>query len=429
MKYNVLLVDDDASIRLVLGKSLTKAGFNVQATDNPQTLMKWVGKGEGHVILTDVHMGTDDIFSFIPDIKKLRPELPIIIMSANTSVMTALKSASASVFDYIPKPFDLNDVEEAIERALGRQKPVRQSGGQIPVPMIGTSQVMQPVFRAISDYMSGDIPVYISGAVGTGKNHAAKLLHDAGKRSDQPFIEFSDHQVGDLSGITKGGDLFVDRVDELPKDRQALLLRLLEKNEIAARGEKFRLITIANMPAAELQDSQSIRPDLYYHLIGGEIALPALTNRADDIDALALHFLNPKGAQAQKKLDSGAIGQLHVHHWPGNVRELKTLMNRVSMKYPDMVITVDMLRPLMVREVRGTEMRQLEDIRAASRALLQGDKNTQQTPYVQAMSWVEKPLIEEALRLTNGNNLKAAELLGIHRNTLRVKIKTLKIGQ
>ena len=428
MKYNVLLADDDASIRFVLSKSLVKAGFTVQATDNPQTLMKWVGKGDGDIVLTDVHMDTDDIFSFIPDIKRLRPKLPIIIMSANTSVMTALKSSRSDVFEYIPKPFDLNELADTLKRALGAQKPVRAAAPAAPEPMIGKSAAMQPVFKAISDYMSGDIPVYISGDVGTGKNHAAKLLHDAGRRSASPFIAFSDNGSEELlGGIVGGGDLFVDRVDELSPERQALLLRLLEKNETALTGQKFRLITIVGESAKKLQESQKVRPDLYYHLIGGEITLPPLTNRPEDIEDLSLHFLNAGKRAKHKSLDTAALTALQTHHWPGNVRELKTLMERATLQFPDLIVSADMLKTLMVRENRDAQ--NFDDLRMASRALLHRAESLEQTPYVEALAWVEKPLIEEALRITGGNNLKAAELLGIHRNTLRVKIKTLKIGQ
>ena len=147
MKYNILLADDDASIRFVLSKSLTKAGFNVRATDNVQTLLKWVRSGDGDVILTDVHMDTDDIFTFVPEITKLRPELPIIIMSANTSVATALKSGNAGVFDYIPKPFDLKHLEHIIRRAVdknsgGSEKPLARSVEAIAEPIIGKSTVL-----------------------------------------------------------------------------------------------------------------------------------------------------------------------------------------------------------------------------------------------------------------------------------------------
>ena len=163
MKYNILLADDDAGIRFVLSKYLTRAGYGVKATDNPQTLLKWAKAGEGDLILTDVHMGAEEIFKFVPELKTVRPDLPIIVISANTRMVTALKSRQAGVFEYIPKPFDLPGLQKTIERALDNQAVPQIAKTPAPDQMIGKSKVMQPVFRAISDYASGNIPVFIWG--------------------------------------------------------------------------------------------------------------------------------------------------------------------------------------------------------------------------------------------------------------------------
>ena len=438
MKYSILLADDDASIRFVLSKSLTKAGFYVRATDNAQTLLKWVKNGDGDVILTDVHMDADDIFTFVPEITKLRPELPIIIMSANTSVATALKSGNAGVFDYIPKPFDLKHLEQIIRRAVDKnpgsfEKPHARSVEAIAEPIIGKSTVMQPVFRGISDYMSADIPVFIYGDVGTGKDHVAKLIHASGTRAARPFVVFNDcASIDILEKTLAGGSLFVDRIHELPIERQSLLLRVLERNEQGAGNQVFRVISTANVSVEHIHKSGCVRPDLFFRLRGGEIYLPPLRERLGDIEALSVHFLNFGHKSKGKSMNAGALKKLNAHNWPGNVRELKSLMQVITLKYPDRIISENILKKMFTHHNAGANLGgdvDLGDLRAASSELLRRPSSPELTPYMQALAWVEKPLIEEALRLTGGNNLRAAELLGIHRNTLRTKIKTLGIAK
>lgn len=437
MNNSILLADDDASIRFVVSKFLTRAGYKVRATDNAQTLMKWIKSGDGDVVLTDVHMESDDIFNFIPEIKSSRPDLPIVIMSANTSVATALKSGSSGVFEYIPKPFDLDDLHQTIKRALGRkQKRVLLKPTQME-PMIGTSTSMQPVFRSISDYMSAGLPVFIYGDVGTGKNHAAKLLHNAGARGQKPFVLFDEQvSVDEILNAVENGDLFVDRVHELSSERQAILLRALEKNEQRSTNDSFRVLSTANLSPRLLQDEEIVRADLFYHLRGGEVALPPLSQRGGDIAELALHFLNVGTPKERKSISPSALSTLETYHWPGNVRELKSMMQTIALKFSDTVVSGEIIKNVLANQGVGVARldnseQSFSNIRTACRELLYNRKmneiQTEETPYTHALAWVEKPLIEEALMITGGNNLKAAELLGIHRNTLRTKLKSLKI--
>ncbi|MBL4869449.1 MAG: sigma-54-dependent Fis family transcriptional regulator [Robiginitomaculum sp.] len=437
-KRDILLADDDASIRFVLSKFFTKSGYNVRATDNAATLSKWVKSGEGDVVLTDVHMGSDDIFKFIPELKSLRPDLPIIVMSANTSVVTALKSGSSDVFDYIPKPFDLDELENAIKRALDTAAPhidVQKQNLNLAnsEPIIGKSAIMQPVFRAISDFMSADIPVYIYGDVGTGKTHVSKLLHEMGVRSERPFVLFSEcENARSLEAKVLNGDLCVDRIHELMPDRQAMLLQALENNERKSNRDAFRIISMSNSPLPALLKTGCIREDLYYRLAGGEINLPSLSQRLEDIPALTGHFLGLKKHGNSKKLNQKTVDMLKAYDWPGNILELKSLMEIITLKFSDMNITPEILKTVLnhSNDVHG-EIDGGDEVSAtlklACKALLRNSKQNDRTPYVQALAWVEKPLIEEALRQVGGNKVQAAELLGIHRNTLRTKIKSLGI--
>lgn len=429
MKYNVLLADDDASIRFVLSKYLTRAGYGVKATDNPQTLLKWVAAGAGDVILTDVHMGTDEIFTYVPRIKSLRPDMPIIIISANTRMVTALKSRQSGVFEYIPKPFDLPDLEKTIRRALDTQIRPQPQTPKKPDQMIGRSKAMQPVFRAISDYASASVPVYIWGDAGTGKNLAARCVHDAGERRTLEFISFDRFNNSlDVLKAVGAGDLFVDRVHELSPERQAHLLEALEHNENRKTQDKFRIIVAAEMSLENIQKNQFVRADLLSHLMGGRIYLPPLSERADDLADLASHFLGSVRPGRRGHLDAPALARLKAHNWPGNVRELRNLMHVMALQYSDTDITIDIVeRMLTPQTIAGEQNDPLDDIKLACTDLLSraptnsGDSVV--SPYEQALEWVEKPLIAEALRLTGGNNSKAAELLGIHRNTLRTKLR------
>jgi two-component system, NtrC family, nitrogen regulation response regulator GlnG len=433
MKNNILLADDDASIRFVLSKYLTRAGYGVKATDNPQTLLKWVKAGEGDIILTDVHMGTDEIFSYVPQLKSLRPDLPIIIISANTRMVTALKSRQSGVFEYIPKPFELPDLENIIGRALETQTKQQPHTHTKSDRMIGRSKVMQPVFRAISDYASGNVPIFIWGAAGTGKNLAAQCVHDAGARRELDFFAFD--KFGESRSLLEtigGGDIFVDRVHELSLAQQAHLLESLEHNESRTQENRLRVIATSEMSLETIQKKQIVRADLLSHLMGGKIYLPPLSARADDLVDLAVHFLETVRPRIRGNIDAPALALLKGHLWPGNVRELRNLMHVIALRFPDADITEDIVnRMLSSQSIVTTRDVLSNDVKLACMNLLRAALDTEQeygSPYEQALEWIEKPLIAEALRLTDGNNSKAADLLGIHRNTLRTKLRKWQGG-
>jgi|GEM_PF-649234 len=439
MKNNVLLVDDDASIRFVISKSLSRAGYKVQATDNVQTLLKWINNGEGEIIISDVHLGSDEIFNFLPEIKTARPDLPVVIISANTSVMTAMKSSQHKVFEYLPKPFDLKQIEKTIVRALGesqRQPIVGRTAEQSK--LIGKSSIMQPVFKALANYIVGDIPVHIYGGPGTGKSLVARVLHEEAAGEAKFLVEFEEGQAHEayLEGA-HGKSMLVERIDELTADAQSILLRLLEKNEQNKRGDRFRLISVSQYSYAQIIENSLLRPDLAVYLSGGQIGLPDLSQRREDIGALAQYFWTRCSNNNKWQLSAPAIAMLDTYAWPGNVRELDNFMRKAHGAHPNSQLSPEIIENLLARDVMGTstansQIDNSDEIRRACHAVLQSADSgvdTCDTPHQMAIAWVEKPLIEEALRLTDGNNQRAAALLGIHRNTLRTKIKSLKIGK
>jgi len=437
MKYEILLADDDASVRLVLSKALTRAGHTVKATDNAETLLKWSGLGQGDIILTDVMMGGTEIFNYLPLISENRPGMPIIVISANNTVNTALKAGKHKVFEYIPKPFDLLEVTQAILRAgLSVNPRKRKINDELSkLPMIGRSVAMQPVYRAISRFAAGNLPVLIQGEVGTGKDLVAKLLHDGGVRRKLPFLRETDFENISLTlQKVNGGDIYIDEIAELSPKQQEKLLALLTASELNPPNSRPRLLSSTRKDLRKLASEGKFRDDLLYRINVAEIKIPPLSERDRDIYELSANFLSRASTNKSRRFDNEALDVLHRHNWSGNVRELENLVNRLSVLYSDDLITAEMVLQEFTKDIENSDKveqdQQLKTLLETScRRLLsiEPDK-VNGSSYNIALSWVEKPLIIEALRLTGGNRAKAADYLGIHRNTLRSRLKALNIS-
>ncbi len=438
MKYEILLADDDDSVRLVLSKTLSRAGHSVKATDNARTLMKWAESGQGDIILTDVMMGGQEVFESLPSITAARPKMPIIIISANNTVNTALKSGQHKVFEYVPKPFDLDDVTNAVARAGLSVNPRRQkqTGDMRKLPMIGRSAVMQPVFRAVSRFAAGNLPVLIQGSVGTGKDLVARLLHDGGPRESKPFLRTTDFENTSLTlQKVNGGDIYIDEVAELSLHQQERLLALMTEAEMISASTRPRILSATRKDLRKLVEAGSFRDDLLFRINVAEVRIPDLSIRDRDIYELAEAFLSKASPSQTRRFETEALDILHRHNWVGNVRELENIVRRLAVLYSDDVITADMVLQEFSKDVpkagaESEDKRRLEkQIELACRTLLNIDDLIDGNAHYQsALAWVERPLIIEALRLTGGNRAKAADKLGIHRNTLRTRLKSLDIN-
>ena len=446
MKYEILLADDDDSVRLVISKTLSRAGHTVKATDNAQTLLKWAQSGQGDIILTDVMMGGREIFENLPDITAARPKMPVIIISANNTVNTALKAGQHKVFEYVPKPFDLDDVTNAVARAGLSVNPRKhkQAADIRKLPMIGRSSVMQPVFRAVSRFAAGNLPVLIRGSVGTGKDLVAQLLHDGGPRASKPFLRTTDFENTSLTlQKVNGGDVYIDEIAELSLHQQERLLALMTEAELISASSRPRILSATRKDLRKLAENGSFRDDLLFRINVAEVRIPDLAMRERDTYELAESFLSKASPAQSRRFETEALDILHRHNWAGNVRELENIVRRLAVLYSDDVITADMVLQEFSKDVRPAD-EQSEDktlldkqIENACRALLNADNvpdnhgDTSQDlkmHYQTALAWVERPLIIEALRLTGGNRAKAADKLGIHRNTLRTRLKSLNIS-
>ena len=459
----ILIADDDSSIRLVLSQAFTRLGFQVRATGNAATLLKWVSDGEGDLVITDVMMPDENVFDVLPRIRKERPKLPIIVMSAQNTLLTAVNAADAGAFEYISKPFDLDDMVAAAKRALSRPADAEASKAQARamrderLPLIGRSAPMQEVYRTIARLVGADLTVLILGESGAGKELVARALHDLGRRRDGKFAvinlaavprerveaELFGKGEGDYGKMVEadGGTLFLDEIGDMPLDAQTRLLRVIDGTEPVinpktGRRPNVRIIAATNRNLRGLIAQGLFREDLFFRLNVAPVRLPPLRDRTEDIPDLARAFLlrtNREGLPA-KTIDQSALDRLKTHSWPGNVRELENLVRRVCALYGEDLITAriverELQEPAVIQagDEGPVTLSTLVERHLASYFADQPDGLPPVGLYDRVLEEVERPLIHLALSATRGNQVRAAEILGLNRNTLRKKIQDLGV--
>lgn len=445
MDGTVLVADDDRTIRTVLTQALTRAGCKVHATSSLTTLMRWVGEGKGDVVITDVMMPDGNGLEMLPKIGQDRPGLPVIVISAQNTIMTAIQAAEAEAYDYLPKPFDLPDLMKRTARALeSKQKrpQTQQSENDRPddLPLVGRTPVMQALYRVVAQVMNTDLPVLIWGESGTGKSLIARAIHDFSDRRSMPFVAVTPADLQDLEGPARvmarvrGGTLLIDEIGDIPDEIQARIVRMTD----ASGDDVPRFLATSQTDLAAAMESGAVRKDLYYRLSGATLHVPSLRERVDDIPLLAHHFLarSEKSGAAQRTLSDEAAEVFRTYSWPGNVRQLENTVRRLGLtsRLPEIAAAE-------VKQALGSqpEMEPLQSVgdteklgASVSRHLqryfdLHGDMLPPAGLHGRILREVEAPLIEIALSATAGNQAKAAELLGINRNTLRKKITDLGI--
>ena len=453
MSANILLADDDASLRFVLSQALGKEGYTVRATGNVSTLAKWVRDGEGDLVLSDVYMGDECVFDALPGMRAARPDLPVIVMSAQSTVSTAMNASRVGAFDYVPKPFDLDHLMAMVRRALAggpdakTRAQINKAEKEERQPLIGRSAAMQEVYRVMARVAGTDLTVLIEGESGTGKELVARTIHDASRRASGPFVTLSlagaaPAQIDrDLFGgdgklaQAAGGTLFLEDIDELPGEAQTRLAGLLHEDDPDARPN-VRLIVAAQRNLAALARQGAFRQDLFYRLNVVSLRLPPLRERLDDVGDLARAFLlrAKREGLPERAIDNAAIERLKAHPFPGNVRELENLLRRAAALSPASVITErEIGAELTVPNGADGGAAEDEGFEAAVTRRVAGEFAAARPALPQAglydrlLSEVERPLIEQALGATRGNQIKAAAVLGINRNTLRKKIQNLGI--
>ena len=474
----VLIADDDRSIRTVLTKALGRAGYQARTTSSASTLWRWVEDGEGDLVITDVVMPEENGLDLVPRIRRIRPDLPVVVMSAQSTILTAVQATQRGAFEYLPKPFDLAELLAVVDRALRHSSAQAlapnqraEPGPDDNLPLIGRTPVMQEIYRIIARLTTTDLTVMITGESGSGKELVARALHDYGRRKAGPFVainmaaipreliesELFGHERGAFTGATNrligrfeqaaGGTLFLDEIGDMPPEAQTRLLRVLQEGEFTTVGGRQPIRANTRIVAATHRDLRvhirqgQFREDLFYRLNVVPIRLPPLRERQGDIPILAQHFL----ARAQgeglpaKTLDPAALARLCAYRWPGNVRELENLMRRLAALVPQSVITSEIIdaefadRAEPPQDAPHPGEASLDFPQAIERHIARlvaevRDSGEDGVLYDRALAEFEQPLIRLVLAETRGNQIRAASMLGLNRNTLRKKIREHGIG-
>ncbi|SIS76697.1 two-component system, NtrC family, nitrogen regulation response regulator GlnG [Roseivivax lentus] len=447
MDGTVLVADDDRTIRTVLTQALTRAGCKVHATSSLTTLMRWVGEGKGDVVISDVVMPDGNGLEMLPKIQQDRPDLPVIVISAQNTIMTAIQAAEAEAYDYLPKPFDLPDLMKRTARALEnrnrtprRDEPVEHADGPDELPLVGKTPAMQALYRLVAKVMNTDLPVLISGESGTGKSLIARAIHDFSDRRTLPFVMVTGSELSDLEGPArvlarvKGGTLLIEEVGDIDEEVQARIVRMMD---VPGEHVPRFMATSQGELSAEMEEGR-VRRDLYYRLSGATIQVPSLRERVDDIALLTEHFLtriDREGGSA-RWLSKEAAELFRAYSWPGNVRQLENALRRLSLTARTEEISRSEVEAVLGNQpetgpiLRGGDTEKLGT--SVARHLrryfdLHGNMLPPPGLYSRILREVEAPLIEIALDATGGNQAKCADLLGINRNTLRKKITDLDI--
>jgi len=461
MTRRALLVEDDGAIATVITAALGEEGFSVDRCDSVAGRDRLLAERRYDVMLTDVVLGDGDGIETLAAVQAAAPGLPVIILSAQNTLDTAIRAADTGAFEYFPKPFDLDELVRTARQAAD----ARSTGGvdadepASALPLIGRSQPMQDVYRMITRVLRNDLTVLILGESGTGKELVAEAIHQHGSRKAGPFVavntaaipseliesELFGHEKGSFTGAVgrhigkfeqaNGGTLFLDEIGDMPIEAQTRLLRALQSGRIRRVGGReeiatdVRIVAATNRDLAPLIASGRFREDLYYRLNVVPIHLPPLRERPDDIAALTRHFLNLAANEGlpRRRIGEEALVLLQRQPWRGNVRELRNFAYRAALLARDDEIDMATVSQLLADRPPPDEGGAEDRLPAAISAWLAQAEFAPGSLYDTALAAFEKPLFEYALARTGGNQLRAAALLGINRNTLRKRLTELAI--
>jgi two-component system nitrogen regulation response regulator GlnG len=461
---SVWIVDDDQSIRWVLERALKQADFDVSSFENAQGVLDALGQDMPDAIITDIRMPGMDGLDLMNRIRSMQPEVPVIVMTAHSDLDSAVHAYQGGAFEYLPKPFDIDEAVALARRACDAHREHRHQAhveaDASPPEIIGEAPAMQEVFRAIGRLTRSNITVLINGESGTGKELVARALHRHSPRAGHPFIaintaaiprdllesELFGHERGAFTGAqgqrkgrfeqADGGTLFLDEIGDMPAELQTRLLRVLAEGEFYRVGGHTPLKVDVRIIAATHQDLESkvaqgsFREDLFHRLNVIRIHMPALRERREDIPPLLTHFMAKAAVELHeesKTLRPEVVEYLSRLDWPGNVRQLENTARWLTVMASGREVHMDDLPP----ELRAQDAPSLEaagnwesDLRAwAERRLLEGGSAILD----EAVPTFERAMIETALKFTAGHRQDAARLLGWGRNTLTRKIKELRL--
>ncbi|KXJ51969.1 nitrogen regulation protein NR(I) [Neptuniibacter pectenicola] len=458
----IWIVDDDRSIRWVLEKALSAEGLYTEAFETADSLLSRLSKDTPDAIISDIRMPGTDGLQMLERIQETHPEVPIIIMTAHSDLESAVASYQGGAFEYLPKPFDVDDAvalaKRALAHAIEQRQQVAEQVLEDSTEIIGEAPAMQEVFRAIGRLSQSNITVLINGESGTGKELVAHALHKHSPRRDRPFIplnmaaiphdliesELFGHEKGAFTGAAAarrgrfeqadGGTLFLDEIGDMPADAQTRLLRVLADSEFYRVGGHtavkvdVRIIAATHQNLEKLVEEGRFREDLFHRLNVIRVHLPTLSQRREDIPRLARHFLQTSAEELNvepKILNGDTESYICNLAWPGNVRQLENTCRWLTVMATGREVLVDDLPPELMEQAGGEKIAGSnweQSLRNwADQQLSLGQRNLLDS----AVPAFEKIMIETALKHTAGRRRDASELLGWGRNTLTRKIKEL----
>ena len=462
----VLVVDDDPAICVVVSEALKRQGHIVRAVGSVAERDEMLPRFAPDVLVTDVMLPDGDGLDNLDQLFAVDPALKVIILSAQNTLNTAVRATGQGAFEYLPKPFDLNELARAVAEAISVRSSSQAPGAtedapSEELPLVGRSLPMQEVYRTIARVVGNDLNILVLGESGTGKELVAEAIHNLGPRRAAPFVainmaaiprelieaELFGYEKGAFTGaITRsagkfeqaeGGTLFLDEIGDMPMDAQTRLLRVLQSGEVTTVGGtrpvrvNVRIIAATNKDLSVLIAEGRFREDLFYRLNVVPIRLPALRERVGDVPLLARHFLDQAASDGlpRKILSDEAALLLSRHDWPGNVRELQNLMKRLTVLTRDKEIQVQHLRQVLsiveplsshagisAEELRDAARRWVREQLAVGGDVLPSELNER------LLGVIEPVLLGETLAAMDGNQIRAAATLGMNRNTLRKKL-------
>jgi len=471
----VLVVDDDSAICVVVSEALRRAGHSVRIAGTIADRAALLESFRPEILVTDVKLPDGDGLDDVNRIIDRWPDMRVIILSAQNTLNTAVRATEKGAFEYLPKPFDLNELTRAVNDGLTSRRAVHGTEGEAQarrddnqvsddMPLVGRSPAMQEVYRTIARVLQNDLTILILGESGTGKELVAQAIHRLGHRRAHPFVavnmaaiprelieaELFGYEKGAFTGAVHrtagkfeqadGGTLFLDEIGDMPMEAQTRLLRVLQSAEVTTVGGStpvrvnVRIIAATNKDLPSLIAENRFRQDLYYRLAVVPVDLPPLRTRRDDIPLLARHFLDHAAQEGlpRKVLDAAAAQLLSLYDWPGNVRELQNVMQRMAVLVREDVISADVVRQTIDGGLTVRDMTAGDDLASllgewVRRMLAAGTARGIGTLYDDMLALVEPVLLRETLAAVDGNQIRAASLLGINRNTLRKKLNDYDI--
>jgi len=462
-RLNVWVVDDDQSVRWVLEKALRQADMDSRSFERAEHLLDAIGHGEPDVLITDVRMPGMSGLKLLESLRTRCPELPIIVITAHSDLENAVAAYKGGAFEYLPKPFDIDEAVELVRKAarqIGHAGAGAAAGPQEIPSLIGQAPAMQEVFRSIGRLAASSMTVLITGESGTGKELVARALHEHSPRATKPFValntsaiaaellesELFGHEKGAFTGADSrrigrfeqadGGTLFLDEIGDMSPALQTRLLRILAESEFYRVGGQasikvdVRVIAATNQDLARAVKESRFREDLYHRLNVIRINTPPLRERQADIPLLFNHYLAESARELNaptKGIDSDALEVLQGYDWPGNVRQLVNATRRLTVTAPGTVITTEDIPRDLGGNVPAQRAAQEWTRSLASWAERQLSARPHSPLLDTALPEFEKALIQIALSQTNGHRQEAAKLLGWGRNTLARKMKALHL--